>query len=140
MTRESRRLAGILLVIFPSVIYGGISLLRLLVEQDPGYVGNQIRQDLWRAGHAHAGVLLILSLLMLRYVDEAALSERLRSFVRHAAPVAAILLPIAYFLSVLSPTATEPTRLIYLAYVAAIVLALGLVVLGVGLLRSERRV
>jgi uncharacterized membrane protein len=138
MKRESRRLAGILLVIFPAVIYGGVSLLRLLVEQDPGYVGNQIRQDLWRAGHAHAGVLLILSLVVLRYVDEAELSEPLRAFVRHVAPIAAILLPVAYFLSVLPPTATEPTRLIYLAYVGAIVLAVGLVVLGVGLLRSPR--
>jgi hypothetical protein len=28
-----------------------------------------LRQDLWRAGHAHAGVLLILSLVALRYAD-----------------------------------------------------------------------
>lgn len=32
-----------------------------------------MRQDLWRAGHAHAGVLLVLSLL---YVEEARLGER----------------------------------------------------------------
>jgi hypothetical protein len=138
MTRESRRLAGILLVAFPAVVYGGVSLLRLIVEQDPGYVRNQLRQDLWRAGHAHAAVLLILSLIVLRYVDDAQLSERLRSFVRHAAPIAAVLLPAAYFLSVLAPTATEPNGLIYLAYLGAIILAAGLIVLGVGLLRGSR--
>lgn len=49
--------------------------------------------------------------------------------------LAGILLPVAYFLSVLSPTATEPNALIYLAYVGAVVLAAGLLVLGVGLLR-----
>jgi drug/metabolite transporter superfamily protein YnfA len=32
---------------------------------------NPLRQDLWRAGHAHAGVWLILALVALRYVDEA---------------------------------------------------------------------
>jgi hypothetical protein len=32
------------------------------------------RNRLWRAGHAHAGVHLVLSLVMLRYVGEAALS------------------------------------------------------------------
>ena len=109
MSHESRRLAGILLVIFPTVIYGGVTLLRLLIDQQSGYIQNPLRQDLWRAGHAHAGVLLILSLVVLRYVDEATLSDRLKGFVRHATPAAAILLPLAYFLSVLSPTATEPT-------------------------------
>jgi hypothetical protein len=136
MSRESRRLAGILLVVFPTVILGGVSLLRMLIEQAAGYVDNPIRQDLWRAGHAHAGVLLILSLVVLRFVDEAALSDGLKGFVRHAAPIAAILLPVAYFLSILSPTATEPNALISLAFVGAAVLAVGLFVLGVGLLRQ----
>jgi hypothetical protein len=33
MSHESRRLAGILLVIFPTVIYGGVTLLRMLIDQ-----------------------------------------------------------------------------------------------------------
>jgi hypothetical protein len=136
MSHESRRLAGILLVVFPAVIYGGVSLLTLLIG-DTGYMENPLRQDLWRAGHAHAGVLLILSLVALRYVDEARLSDALKGFVRHAIPAAAILLPVAFFLSVLSPEATEPNALISLAYVGAVVLAAGLVTLGVGLIRRQ---
>ncbi|MGE3269384.1 MAG: hypothetical protein AB7P40_11595 [Chloroflexota bacterium] len=136
MSTSSRRLAGILLVLFPTVIYGGTTLLRFLIDAESGYVDNPLRQDLWRAGHAHAGVLLILSLVVLRYVDEATLSAGLRDFVRHATPAAAILLPLAFFLSVLSPTATEPNALIYLAFVGAIILAAGLLILGIGLLRS----
>ena len=72
MSRESRRMAGILLVVLPTVMMGGVSLLTLLVW-DASYANNPLRQDLWRAGHAHAGVLLVLSLLVLRYVDEASL-------------------------------------------------------------------
>jgi len=136
MSRESRRLAGILLIILPTVIYGGVSILGFLIN-DPRYAQNHLRQDLWRAGHAHAGVLLILSLLALRYVDEANLSERSKGFVRHLIPLAAILLPAAFFLSVLSPDATRPNGFIYLAYVGAIVLAAGLVWLGVGLVRKS---
>jgi hypothetical protein len=135
MSQESRRLAGILLVLFPTVIYGGVTLLSLLIDRQSGYVQNPIRQDLWRAGHAHAGVLLILSLVVLRYVDEAVLPDIVKGLVRHATPTAAILLPLAYFLSVLSPTATEPSALVYLAFVGAAVLAAGLLTLGVGLLR-----
>jgi hypothetical protein len=137
MSSSSRRLAGILLVLFPTVVYGGVSVLRLLIDRTSGYADNPLRQDLWRAGHAHAGVLLILSLLVLRY-DEAELPDWLKGVVRHTTPLAAILLPTAYFLSVLRPTATEPNGLIALAFVAAAVLAAGLLVLGVGLLRRPR--
>jgi len=131
MTSQSRHAAGIL----PTVIYGGTAILSLLVD-DPRYQQNSLRQDLWRAGHAHAGVLLILSLVALRYVDEANLSEGLKKVVRSTIPSSAILLPAAFFLSVLSPDATRPNQLIYLAYVGAVVLSIGLVLLGVGLLRK----
>lgn len=136
MSRESRLVAGILLIALPTVVFGGVSILSLLIG-DPEYARNQLRQDLWRAGHAHAGVLLILSLVTLRYVDEAALSERLKRVARHSIPAAAILLPAAFFLSVLSPDAGEPNAMIYLAYVGAILLAAGLLVLGIGLIREN---
>jgi hypothetical protein len=134
VSRESRVTAGILLILLPAVVYGGTSILSLLIG-DPAYAENEMRQDLWRAGHAHAGVLLVLSLVTLRYVDEANLPGWLRSFARHSIPAAAILLPAAFFLSVLSPDATEPNAMIYLAFVGAVVLAFGVLVLGIGLVR-----
>ena len=137
MSPESRRVAGMLLVILPTVMFGGTSILNLLIS-DPTYAQNPLRQDLWRAGHAHAGVLLLLSLVVLRYVDETELTAGLKWFVRLATPSAAILLPSAFFLSVLSPDATEPNGLIGLAFVGALVLAAGIVLLGIGLLRRPR--
>jgi len=134
MSPASRRLAGILLIVLPTVAFGGVSILTLLIG-DPAYMENQLRQDLWRAGHAHAGVLLILSLIVLRYVDEATLSEGARRVVRSSIPSAAILLPLAFFFSVLTPDATEPNAMIYLAYVGAVVLTIGLLMLGIGLIR-----
>jgi hypothetical protein len=135
MSRESRLTAGVLLILMPTVVYGGASILSLLIG-DPEYTRNELRQDLWRAGHAHAGVLLILSLVTLRYVDEANLSEGLKRLARHSIPAAAILLPLAFFLSVASPDATEPNAMIYLAYIGAVSLGVGLLVLGVGLIRG----
>lgn len=137
MSRESRLTAGVLLILMPAVVYGGASILSLLVG-DPSYAQNQLRQDLWRAGHAHAGVLLVLSLVTLRYVDEARLPEGMKRVARHSIPAAAVLLPAAFFLSVLSPEATEPNALIYLAYVGAVSLAAGLLLLGIGLIRGGR--
>src|SRR3712207_4961456 len=138
MSGASRRVAGLLLVIFPTAVFGGISLLSLLIDRNSGYQDNPLRQDLWRAGHAHAGVLLILSLLVLRYVDEAALSDRWKWVVRLAAPAAAILLPLAFFLSVLPEDAEEPNALVFLAFGGAVSLIVGLLTLGIGLLRRDR--
>jgi uncharacterized membrane protein len=139
MSPQSRLVAGILLIALPTVEIGGASILTLLIG-DPAYGQNELRQDLWRAGHAHAGVWLVLSLVALRYVDEAALSEGMRWVVRLAFPAAAVLMPLGFFLSVLSPEATEPTALIHLAYVGGVVLAVGLLILGVGLVRASREV
>jgi hypothetical protein len=137
LSQESRRLASILLVVLPTVMYGGVSLLMWLTNPDSGYMQNPLRQNLFRAGHAHAGVLLVLSLVALRYVDEAHLPEGWKRYVRASIPSAAIFLPMAYFLSVLSPHATAPNGFIYLAYVGAVVLAIGVLALGVGLLRKN---
>jgi hypothetical protein len=137
MSRESRMLAGILLVVLPTVMFGGLSLLSFLTRNSPGYTDNPLRHDLWRAGHAHAGVYLVLSLVMLRYVDEAVLSPFWKWIARTGAPIAAILIPAAFFLSVVSPTATEPNGLMNLAYIGALFLAAAVLSLGVGLLRPR---
>jgi hypothetical protein len=138
MSRESRMLAGIFLVVLPSVMYGGLSLLGFLTGNSPGYADNPLRHDLWRAGHAHAGVYLVLSLVMLRYVDEAMLSPLWKWLARTGAPIAAILIPAAFFLSVASPTATQPNGLMNLAYVGGLFLAGAVLSLGVGLIRTAR--
>jgi hypothetical protein len=139
MSRETRMFAGVLFVVLPTVMYGGLSLLMFLTRGVPGYSDNPLRHDLWRAGHAHAGVYLVLSLVMLRYVDEALLSPFWKWLVRSGAPAAAILIPGAFFLSVASPTATQPNGLINLAYVGALCLAAAVLTLGVGLIRGAHR-
>lgn len=139
MSRESRMFAGILLVVLPTVMFGGVSLLGFLTRGEAGYVDNPLRQDLFRAGHAHAGVYLVLSLVMLRYVDEAMLSSFWKWLARIGAPVAAILIPAAFFLSVASPTAREPNAFLNVAYVGAVSLAAAVLTLGVGLIRAARR-
>jgi len=139
MSRESRMLGGILLVVLPTVMYGGLSLLIFLTRNTSGYTDNPLRHDLWRAGHAHAGVYLVLSLVILRYVDEAVLSPFWKWLARIGAPIAAILIPAAFFLSVASPQAKEPNGFMNLAYLGALFLAGAILSLGVGLIRAAWR-
>ncbi len=75
-----------------SVEIGGARILTLLIA-DPSYAQNDLRQYLWCAGHAHAGVWLVLSLVALRYVDEASLSEGMRWVVRLVLLAVGLLVP-----------------------------------------------
>lgn len=137
MKEDSRKLAGWLLIILPTVMYGGISLLGFLLDSQSGYVDNPLRQDFFRAGHAHAGILLILSLVTLKYVDDAELSNGFKIFVRSSIPFSAVFIPAGFFFSMLLPTANEPNHFIYLTYIGAILLASGVLILGVGLVRNK---
>ena len=81
---------------------------------------------------------LVLSLVMLRYVDEAALSPAWKWVARLGAPIAAILVPAGFFLSTLSPSAQSASGLVGLIYPGAFALAAGALTLGVGLIRTDR--
>ena len=63
MSSASLSTAGVILVLVPTVAYGGVSLLTFIRRRTPGYLDNPVRQNLFRAGHAHAGVLIILALV-----------------------------------------------------------------------------
>jgi len=56
----------------PTVMFGGFSLLRLLTK---GRTLTPFQVMCFRAGHAHAGVLLLMSLLFYRYLVETTYSE-----------------------------------------------------------------
>ena len=61
MTREARLMSGIILITVPTIQYGGYFLLTSLMNKGSGYMENSLRQNFFRAGHAHAGVIVILA-------------------------------------------------------------------------------
>ena len=136
MSDASKQLAGILFVLVPTIEYGGWSLLHMIARRIPGYLDNPVRQNLFRAGHAHAGVLLILALVGILYVDQTDLSGGARTLVRTGLALAPILMPAGFFFSSLGAGRTKPNGLIALVLAGAAVLALGLATLGVGLLTA----
>ncbi len=133
MSEESVQTAGILLITVPAVALGGARLLRLIWGREPGYLDNPVRQNLWRAGHAHAGVLVILALVGMLYVDQAGLSDGVAWLVRLLLVLPPILMPLGFFLSVASPRAERPNALLYLVPVGGLSVSVGAIVLGIGL-------
>ncbi|GGS55742.1 hypothetical protein GCM10010156_12820 [Planobispora rosea] len=133
MSPSSLSTAGVLLITVPAVAFGGVSLLTHIMRNLPGYLDNPVRRGLWRAGHAHAGVLVLFALVALLYIDQADLSDGIRGLARTLIVAAPILMPLGFFLSVVRPSDTEPNKLIWLVPLGGVSLAAGTLLLGIGL-------
>jgi hypothetical protein len=136
MTREATLMAGIILITVPTIQYGGYFLLTSLMDRSSRYMENPLRQNFFRAGHAHAGVIVLLSLICHVLADAAMLPDWLLWVVRIGVPAAAILMPLGFLLSMPSPDVAKPNHLVRIIYVGAATLAVSVVTLGVGLLRA----
>jgi len=138
MTREARLMSGIILITVPTIQYGGYFLLTSLMDKSSGYMENPLRQNFFRAGHAHAGVIVILSLVCQMLADAAVLPNPLLWAVRSGIPVSAILISSGCFFSVVTATLKKNNGAVALIYAGAVILALAVVTLGIGLLRAPQ--
>jgi hypothetical protein len=138
MSPETRMIAGVILITVPTIQYGGYFLLTSIINKGSGYMDNPLRQNFFRAGHAHAGVIVILSLICEMLADAAFLPAPLLWFARVGVPLSAILISGGFFFSVAPPKADRPNGAIALIYIGALILAVSVVILGVGLIRGSQ--
>jgi hypothetical protein len=133
LTDTSRQLAGILFLALVTVETGGLYMLKIVRgRQDV----TPFQEKFARAGHAHAGVLLVLALVCQPFADATNLSGPWEWVARSGVAVSALLIPGGFFFSSMGPGRTEPNRLIALVLAGAALLAVSLATLGVGLLRT----
>ena len=133
LSDASRNLAGILLLSIVTIQFGGVFMLRVVQGKEPA---TDLQKSFFRAGHAHAGVLVILSLVIQLYIDATDMSDGLTWLGRSGVPIAALLIPGGFFFSVLRRGAEKPNRFIWMIYAGVVLLALGVVTTGVGLLTA----
>ena len=131
LSEESTTLAGILLLALVTVESGGLYLLAIVRRKAEV---TEFQEKFARAGHAHAGVLLLLALLVQPYVDAAGQEGLLGWVSRSGVAVAALLMPGGFFFSSMGAGRTSPNRLIGLVFAGAVLLAVSLAGLGIGLL------
>lgn len=134
MSEASIHFAGAVLVTVPTIAFGGARLRAHDLGQRTGIPRQPRSAELWRAGRAHAGVLVVLALVASLLVDQADLTNDARQIVRVGFAAPPILMPLGFFLSVASPRAQRPNRLIYLVPCGGLVLGAASVMLGIGLL------
>lgn len=137
LSRQAKQLSGVTLLVVPTILYGGVTLLGVLTRGAAGLAPGGLTLDetqwaLFRAGHAHAGVWVILSLVIQVLLDSARLSAGLTWLARITAPVAAVAVSGGFFGLAFFPAFR------WLLYLGALCLVVSVVVTGVGLLRNLR--
>ena len=133
LSDATRLTAGVLLVTIVLVETGGLYLLSIVggrVQRTPFQIAFA------RAGHAHAGVLVTLALVSQLFADAVALDGPVAWLARSGVATAAVLMPLGFFLSSMSPGATHPNRLVALVLLGAVFLGLGAASLGIALVTS----
>jgi hypothetical protein len=122
--------AGVVLLAVVTIAYGGTFVLRVVRGDVPA---NDLQRSFYRAGHAHAGVLVILGLLVLLLTDGQGVGQPWAGL---SAGVlwSAVLIPAGFFLSVVGRDPQRPSRLLLLLWLGAAALTVGLVAAGLGLI------
>ena len=138
MSRNTKLMCGIILITVPTIQYGGYFLLQLISGEMMELNLNDFQRSMFRAGHAHAGVLVLLSLIAQILADHARISNTWEWFVRVNFPLSAILISGGFFGGAIGENVTKPTSLIWILYIGAILLAVSLLILGIGLIRNAK--
>ena len=133
LSEDSRTLAGILLIALVTVETGGLYLVRIVTGHERV---TSFQEKFARAGHAHAGVLLVLALVCQPFVDATDLEGGWGWLARSGVAVSALLMPGGFFFSSMGRGRTSPNRFIVLVLAGALLLAVSLLTLGIGLLTT----
>jgi hypothetical protein len=96
VTDATKLMAGLLLITVTTIEYGGTFLLGLLSGKQPEFTDFQ--RSMFRAGHAHAGVLVILALVSLLFIEQTKLSTPMAWVVRIGFVAAPILVSAGFSL------------------------------------------
>jgi len=123
-------------LVVPTIMYGGWTLLGILTRGTVSPSANvhldETQWALWRAGHAHAGVWTILSLLLQIFLDSARLSAAAKWLARICGPLAAVLLSAGFF------GVSVSVGFRWLIYLGVISMLVALLLTALGLIRDLR--
>ena len=133
LSEAARVTAGVVLLTVVAVESGGAFMLRVVTGAVPA---TDFQRRFFRAGHAHAGVLVTLGLVCLLLAEASGLGGVAGWFARTGVLVAAVLMPAGFFFSAMGAGRERPSRWIVLLVAGALVLAAAVVTLGLALLTS----
>jgi hypothetical protein len=121
--------------LLPTVEYGGWALLTAFTGTRPGNFADWQKQ-FWRAGHAHAGVLLVLTLVYLLYLPRAEFSNTWEWILGIVLLVGLLCQSGGFFLHLAASRPDKPSAGTKLTRGGALLIAAALVTLAIGLIQT----
>jgi hypothetical protein len=122
-------------IALPTVMFGGYSLLNLMVQ---GNVLTPFQVTYFRAGHGHAGVLLIVALVYHTYLDKTSFPDRLKWFACGAFLLGVLAVSGGFFLHMAVGEEGRVSVGVIITTLGALLLALDMFLLAYGLVKSPR--
>ena len=136
--RHTRRLAALVLFAMVTVEFGGWSLLGFLTSSDSL---TPFEEQFFRAGHGHAGVLLVLALAFLLLLEKTSFQPKTQMGLALTLLVGVLLQSGGFFLHLVLGEERDASAGTYVTWAGAALLAIAMITAGVGLLgRDERTV
>lgn len=124
--------SGVILLIILTIAFGGTFLLRVSTG---GVPANDLQKSFFRAGHAHAGVLVMLGLVIRLLLADPRVPDWSR-LLGDGVLYAAVLMSAGFFLSVTGRDPQRPNGMIVLLWIGVLSLVVGLVGAGAGLISA----
>jgi hypothetical protein len=134
MSDAARWMIALAFISLPSIAFGGYFLLSILKRQVGTENITAEQRDYFRAGHAHAGVLVLLAIVAQLILDSSRFSESITWTLRIGLFAAPLLISGGFFGGAPRKQGDRPGILIKLIPTGAIVLAISTLGVGVSLL------
>ncbi|MEM5773994.1 MAG: hypothetical protein AAGU05_03255 [Anaerolineaceae bacterium] len=123
-------------IAIPTVMYGGYALLGMLTRNGL----SEFQQTYFRAGHAHAGVLLLMSLLYHHYMEQTSLSPGIKVASSAVLLVGILAQSGGFFLHMAIGQPGQPSAGTTLTILGAVLLAAAVLTLVYGLIITKSTV
>jgi hypothetical protein len=134
MSDETRIMVGLAFISLPTIAFGGYFLLSIL-KRAAGTEGiTETQRDYFRAGHAHAGVLVLLGIVGQLFLDESKLDGAVVWSLRIGLIAAPLLISGGFFGGAPRTTRGAAGPLVRLVTAGAVVLSLSTIGVGISLL------
>ncbi|MCU0434519.1 MAG: hypothetical protein MUC87_13785 [Bacteroidia bacterium] len=130
---NTQLMCGILLITVPTIAYGGSFLLRVL-SGSIAMPFTAFQKSMFRAGHAHAGVLVLLALIVQPLIEAVGYPLFTEWLLRASFGAAAMLVSGGFFAAAGHKNAEKPNKWIMLVWIGAVLLSVALFILGLGLI------
>jgi hypothetical protein len=134
MSDAARWMVALSFISLPTIAFGGQFLLSILRRQAGTENITAEQRDYFRAGHAHAGVLVLLAIIGQLVLDSSRFNETITWMIRIGLFVAPLLISGGFFGGAPRKPGGTTTPLIRLIPAGAAILSLSTIAVGLSLL------